>query len=383
MKHTENKPYPLEMADILREGIEKYVQSHKLCSIQEKAVLDICSCRSKEIGGHIHQCDSCGYSHQSYNSCRNRHCPKCQYVKQEQWVDKLANTLIPGKYYHVVFTIPKQLHGLFYLNQRVCYNILFGASSQALQKVGSNPGFLGAQTGALSVLHTWTQTLCYHPHIHMLVPAGGLSDDGMEWKSTGKKFFLPGKVLSRIFRGIMFRLLKEALEKGKIKLPETISCFDQLKDHLYQKDWNVYLKKSFGGINSVLKYLGRYTHRVAISNSRLISFSGQEVSFWYKDNKDKGKRKIMTLETSEFIRRFLQHILPNNFYKIRYIGILAMVNSKTKKEQCLALIGTQMYLPVMEGLNAMEVVGVIKQTDPFACPRCREGKMRVKAKTPG
>ena len=329
MKHTENKPYPLEIADILREGIEKYVQSHNLCTIQEKAVLDICSCRSQEIGGHIHQCDNCGYSQQSYNSCRNRHCPKCQYVKQEQWVDKLAHTLIPGKYYHVVFTIPKQLHGLFYLNQRVCYNILFGSSSQALQKAGCNPRFLGAQTGALSVLHTWTQTLCYHPHIHMLVPAGGLSDDSMEWKNTGKKFFLPGKVLSRIFRGIMVRHLKEALEKGKIKLPETISCFDKLKDYLYQKDWNVYLKKSFGGINSVLKYLGRYTHRVAISNSRLISFSGQEVSFWYKDNKDKGKRKIMTLETIEFIRRFLQHILPNNFYKIRYIGILAMANSKT------------------------------------------------------
>lgn len=382
MKYTENKPYPLEMADILRKGMGKYLQSHKLCPIQEKAILDICSCRSQEIGGHIHQCDSCGYSQQSYNSCRNRHCPKCQYVKQEQWVDKLANTLIPGKYYHVVFTIPKQLHSIFYLNQRVCYNILFGASSQALQKAGSNPVFLGAQTGALSVLHTWTQTLCYHPHIHMLVPAGGLSNDSMEWKTTGKNFFLPAKVLSRIFRGIMVKLLKEALEKEAIKLPETISCFDQLKNNLYQKDWNVYLKKSLGGMNSVLKYLGRYTHRVAISNSRLISFTGQEVSFWYKDNKDKGRKKIMSLETSEFIRRFAQHILPNNFYKIRYIGILAMVNSRLKKEQCLALIDEQMYLPVMEGLNAIEIIGLIMQTNPFACPKCQEGKMKVKAITP-
>ncbi len=216
----------------------------------------------------------------------------------------------------------------------------------------------------------------------MLVPAGGLSDDGMEWKSVRKKFFLPKKVLSRIFRGVMVRLLKESLEKGEIKLPESISCFDRLKDNLYKKDWNVYLKKSFGGINSVLKYLGRYTHKVAISNSRLISFSGQKVSFWYKDNKDKGKRKIMTLETIEFIRRFLQHILPNNFYKIRYIGILAMANSKTKKEQSIALIGIQMYLPVTEGLNTMEVIGIINQTDPFVCPKCRKGIMRTKAKPP-
>lgn len=382
MEYIENKPHPLEMANILREGIGQYLQNHKLCPVQEKAVIDICNCRSKEMGAHILQCNNCGYSQQSYNSCRNRHCPKCQYVKQEQWIDKLANTLIPGKYYHVVFTIPKELHSLFYLNQNICYDILFKASSQALQKAGSNPEFLGAQTGALSVLHTWTQTLCYHPHIHMLVPAGGLSDDGMEWKSVRKKFFLPKKALSRIFRGVMVRLLKESLEKGEIKLPGSISCFDRLKDNLYKKDWNVYLKKSFGGINSVLKYLGRYTHKVAIANSRLISFSGQKVSFWYKDNKDKGKRKIMTLETIEFIRRFLQHILPNNFYKIRYIGILAMANSKTKKEQSIALIGIQMYLPVTEGLNAMEVIGVINQTDPFACPKCREGIMMTKAKPP-
>ena len=383
VNQKENRLYPLELADILREGIDKYCQNYTLCPVQEKAILDICNCRSKEAGGHIQHCDHCGYLQQSYNSCRNRHCPKCQYVKQEQWIDKLTNNLIPGKYFHLVFTIPKELHALFYINQRICYDILFKASSQALQRAGSNPKFLGAQTGALAVLHTWTKTLCYHPHIHMLVPAGGLSDDGMEWKSARSKFFLPVKVLSRIFRGVLAMFIKSSLNKGELKLPEKNFCFDKLKGHLYQKDWNVYLKKSLGGINSVLKYLGRYTHRVAISNSRLISLAGEKVSFWYKDNKAKGKRKIMTLDSNEFIRRFLQHILPDNFYKIRYVGLLAMANSKTKKEQCLSLIETQMYLPVMVGLNAMEILGILIRKDPFSCPNCQQGIMRVKARKPG
>ncbi len=345
--------------------------------------MDICNCRSKELGGHIHQCNQCGYSQQSYNSCRNRHCPKCQYVKQEQWVDKLANNLIPCKYFHVVFTIPNELHNIFYINQKICYDILFKAASQALQKAGSNPTFLGAQTGALSVLHTWTQTLCYHPHIHMLVPAGGLTDDGMEWKSSRKKFFLPAKVISRIFRGITIKLLGESLSKNEIKLPERNFCFEELKENLYQKDWNVCLKKAFGGVSSVLKYLARYTHRVAISNSRLISVTEDIVSFWYKDNKDKGRRKVMTLKSDEFIRRFLQHVLPHNFYKIRYVGILAMINTKTKKQQCLSLLEIETYFPILEGLNAKEVIETITKKDLLYCPVCNKGIMKIIHKASG
>ena len=370
-----NERQTIELATILQEGIEAYKQQYKLSDEQERAVKDIINCRTKELGGHIKKCDNCGFSQQSYNSCRNRHCPKCQFAKQEQWVDKLTHNLLPCKYYHVVFTLPKELQRVIYLNPKICYSLLFKASSQALLKAAYNPDFLGAQSGAVAILHTWTQTLCFHPHIHMLVPAGGLSDDGMEWKDSRKKYFLPGKALSRIYRGIMIRLIEEALEKKQIKLPSTYSCFSQLKDQLYQKEWNVYLKKPFGGVNSVLKYLGRYTHRVAISNSRIISHSANSVSFWYKDNKKGGKRKIMTLETNEFIRRYLHHILPGNFYKIRYIGILAIVNSKTKRVQCIALLDAQTYLPVMEGLNAMEIVEIIRQTDPFLCPKCKKGKM--------
>lgn len=374
----ENKTYPLEISDILKGAVEEYKQNYSLCPVQKKAVLDICYCRTKESGGHTNQCDNCGHTEHSYNSCRNRHCPKCQYIKQEQWVDKLANSLLPTKYYHIVFTIPEQLHSVFYLNQRECYDILFRASSKALQKAGSNPEYIGVQTGALSVLHTWTQAISYHPHIHMLVPAGGITYDGMEWKSSRKKFFLPVKVLSKIFRGITVKLLKEGIGKGTIRLPENISGYECLKPLLYKKDWNVYLKKSFGGVNSVLKYLARYTHRVAISNSRLVSFNDKQVAFRYKDNKDNGKQKVMALDASEFIKRFLQHILPNNFYKIRYTGILANTNSKTLKEQCIALIGKQMFLPALQGLTAIEVIENIFKKDFFTCPICKKGIMRLK-----
>ena len=234
---------------------------------------------------------SCGFNQQAYNPCRNRHCPKCQFVKQEQWADKLAHNLLPCKYFHVVFTLPEELRGLVFYNKEVCCSLLFKASSGALLQAAPNPDFLGARAGALAVLHTWTQTLLFHPHIHMLVPAGGLSEDGMEWKSSRKKFFLPAKVLSRIFRGTMVKLLEGAVEEGTINLPHTVPVFSELKDKLYKKDWNVHLEKAFRGVNSVPKYLGRYTHRVAIANSRLVSISESNVSFRYKDNKGRGRKK--------------------------------------------------------------------------------------------
>lgn len=370
-----NQKHKVELSTILKEGISAFKRNHVLHPVQEKAVNDMIKCRSSELGGHIKLCHNCGFAKQAYNSCRNRHCPKCQYIKQEQWVDKLAHNLLPCKYYHVVFTIPKQLHSFLYLNQKHGYSLLFKASTQALMKAAINPDFLGVQTGALAVLHTWTQTLCYHPHIHMLVPAGGLSEDEMEWVKSNKKFFLPQKVLSRIFRGVLVRLFNESVDKGIAKLPESINSFNDLKAELYQKDWNIYIKKPFRGVTSVVKYLGRYTHRVAISNGRLVKVSENEVSFWYKDNKDKGKTKIMALNNQEFIRRYLQHILPANFYKIRYIGILANTNIKTKKERCLSLLDKQDELPQLEGLNAMEVIGIIRKIDPLICPKCKNGKL--------
>ena len=371
-----NSRQAIELGDILRGGKETY--PYTLSKEQHKAVESIVSCRTKELGGHVKTCDQCGFTRQAYNSCRNRHCPKCQFVKQEQWVDKLAGNLVPGKYFHVVFTLPHELLPLVSHNMRECYTILFKASSQALLKAAGNIDFLGAQAGAVAILHTWTQTLLYHPHIHMIVPAGGLSEDGMEWKTSKKKFFLPAAVLSKIFRGSMVRGLQEALEKGIIKLPESIPCFSNLKTQLYRKDWNVYLKRAFGGVNSVLKYLGQYTHRVAISNSRLVSATGGKVSFKYKDNKANGEIKVMALETNEFIRRFLQHVLPDNFYKIRYIGILSQANAQTKKAQCIALINIRAYMPFLEGLNAIDVVESIVMPDVLSCPKCKKGRLVYK-----
>lgn len=373
MKGKVNTRQNLELAEVLRHGMETY--PYHLSQEQTKAVEAIISCRTKELGGHVKSCHTCGFIRQAYNSCRNRHCPKCQYLKQEQWVDKLAGNLIPGKYFHVVFTLPHILLPLFKANKRTCYTMLFKVTSRALQQAAANPDFLGAQAGGVAILHTWTQTLVYHPHIHMVVPAGGLSEDGMEWKSSKKKFFLPARVLSRIYRGILVKLLEEALKEGSIKPPGDMESFPTLKQKLYSKDWNVYLKKAFGGVVSVLNYLGRYTHRVAISNNRLVSTTANTVSFRYKDNRDNGRKKVMELTTSEFIRRFLQHVLPDNFYKIRYVGILAMANSRTKKSQSIALIDIITHLPQLEGLTAIDIVEQTFRVDILLCPECKKGQL--------
>jgi hypothetical protein len=370
-----NKKQNLEVAHVLKTGIEQTVGEQNLCSVQLKALFDITSCRSSLLGGHINSCNQCGFKQQAYNSCHNRHCPKCQFLKQEQWVDKLKGRLIPGRYFHIVFSIPHLLNPLFYINQKQCYKLLFDAASEALKNAGSNPRFLGAETGAVAVLHTWGQTLSYHPHIHMLVPAGGLSEDGMEWIGTPKKFFVPVKALSKMFRGILVRLLKKQLDENKLKLPDGFLNFLMLKQKLYAKNWNVYSKKALGGINSVLGYLGRYSHRVAISNNRLVNIENNKVTFRYKNYKDKGRPQFITLQCIEFARRFLMHILPFGFYKIRYYGILATANINTKRQQAIALIGKVIWLPVLEGLTAYEVYRTLSGKDPACCPKCKKGIM--------
>jgi hypothetical protein len=290
-------------------------------------------------------------------------------------VDKLKGRLIPGRYFHIVFSVPHLLNPLFYINQSLCYKLLFDAASQALQNAGRNPQFLGAETGAVAVLHTWGQTLSYHPHIHMLVPAGGLSEDGMEWSEAPKKFFVPVKALSAMFRGILIRLIKEQWDKNAFRLPDGFPVFSALKEKLYEKSWNVYSKKALGGINSVLAYLGRYTHRVAISNSRITNVENGQVTFRYKNYHKCGRQQVMTISCTEFARRFMMHVLPNGFYKIRYYGILATANIKTKRQQAIALIGKTIWQPILEGLNAYEVYRVLSETDPARCPKCKQGIM--------
>lgn len=373
----ENKKQELEVAGILKKYGDGYSDIHKLHPVQSKAFNDIINCRSAELGGHIEKCNCCGYTRHAYNSCRNRHCPKCQYIKQVQWVDKLKSKLPPTRYFHLVFTIPQSLHRLFYLNQAQAYKLLFKASSMALKTCAANPSFLGAQTGAVAVLHTWGQTLNYHPHIHMIVPAGGLSEDNMEWVHSGKNFFLPVKVLSALFRGILCSLLEKTISDNMIKLPDDCTNINQLKSQLYKNPWNVYVKKPFGGPDKVVEYLGKYTHRVAISNHRIISCDNGRITFRCKDQKTGIFSRQITLDADEFIRRFMQHILPCGFYKIRYFGIMALCAGQDKNNLCFELTGKECFMPVLEGLPAFDVFRELSGKDPYCCPACNLGKMRT------
>ena len=373
----ENKKQELEVAGILKKYGDGYSDIHKLHPVQSKAFNDIINCRSAELGGHIEKCNCCGYTRHAYNSCRNRHCPKCQYIKQVQWVDKLKSKLPPTRYFHLVFTIPQSLHRLFYLNQAQAYKLLFKASSMALKTCAANPSFLGAQTGAVAVLHTWGQTLNYHPHIHMIVPAGGLSEDNMEWVHSGKNFFLPVKVLSALFRGILCSLLEKEITNNTIKLTDDCSNFNQLKAQLYKTPWNVYAKKPLGGPDKVVEYLGKYTHRVAISNHRIMSCNDGRITFRCKDQKTGMFSRQITLDADEFIRRFMQHILPCGFYKIRYFGIMALCAGQDKNNLCFELTGKECFMPVLEGLPAFDVFRELSGKDPYCCPACNLGKMRT------
>lgn len=371
----ENKKQSTELANIFGRHWEDFFKKHNLCHEQAKAYEAIVSCRTSVLGGHTDRCDHCGHIRQSYNSCRNRHCPKCQYIKQVQWVDKLKANLIPVRYFHIVFTIPQCLHKAFYINQSAAYSLMFKAAGEALRICAANPKYLGAQTGSVAVLHTWGQTLTYHPHIHMIVPAGGLSEDGMEWIPSGRKFFLPVKVLSQLFRGLLCRLTGDAVSKNKIRLPDDLNSFDQLKNLIYAKPWVVYAKNPFAGPERVIEYLGNYTHRVAISNHRIIEEIDGKVTFRYKDYRTGKTSNQMTLDAEEFIMRFLRHVLPCGFYKIRYFGLLAQCNAKSKLETCFDLIEAEAFLPQLEGLPARDVWQIITGKNPSVCPSCGKGKM--------
>jgi len=372
----ENKRQKTELADIFIEHAACYLKTTKLCVVQKKAYQAIVLCRSASMGGHINSCDNCGYSQQAYNSCRNRHCPKCQFVRKAQWVDKLASNLPATKYFHLVFTVPHCLNKLFYSNQKLAYGLLFKAAGHSLTQCAKDPKYLGAKAGAVAILHTWGQNLSYHPHIHMIVPAGGLSEDGREWIPSASKYFLPVKVLSAVFRGILFKLLERAYKNGELHLSEGTN-FLQLKQQCYKTKWVVYSQKPFKCSENLINYLGNYTHRVAISNERIIGHKNGKVSFCYKDYRSAGLRKVMTIEAREFIRRFMQHVLPDGFCKIRYFGFMSLSNLKQAREDCNVIIHEATYFPVLEGLNGLEVYRQITGKDPAKCPKCKTKSMRT------
>lgn len=317
----------LEVADIFREHGPEYRRTHTLTPPQYKAMIDIERCRTAALGGHLDVCDHCGYSAPSYNSCGNRHCPKCQCLTQAQWVRKQEERILPTVYFHGVFTLPCEIRPLALSNAEIVYNLLFRSSADTLLTLGLDPKILGAHIGFTAILHTWTREMLYHPHLHFIIPGGGL-DQNNRWVSASKDFFIHVNVISSLFRGKFLSALNLAYQNGQLHGPQASpEVFPKLKDQLYGKNWRVYAKKPFGGAEHVFKYLGRYTHRVAISNQRLISLDENGVTFYTKNN------NRISITPEEFIRRFLLHILPSGFTKIRHYGLLAPSNAKTKLEE--------------------------------------------------
>jgi hypothetical protein len=339
-------------------------------------------CRTEILGGHLDVCDSCGYSAPSYNSCRDRHCPKCQSLAQARWLEERKERLLPVHYFHVVFTVPATLRPVARLNQRAFYKLLFEAVSSTLLKLGQDPERLGAQLGFTAILHTWTRELEFHPHIHCVVTGGGLSPDGTRWVSSKPKFLFPVHVMSPLFRGILVDGLKQLHQSGQLQVG-TID-FQKLLDTLYSTDWVVYAKRPFGGPEQVFQYLGRYTHRVGISNQRLVSLDDRGVTFHTKEGRN------ITLEPAEFIRRFLLHVLPPGLVKIRHYGLWAPGNATTRLEVARKLIEatTQPSVPEPtpvvepavpetndEQLDWQKRLLLLVGIDVTRCPQCQVGRM--------
>jgi hypothetical protein len=341
------------------------------------------ACRTSLLGGHKDECDTCGHLRISYNSCRNRHCPKCQFLRKEKWIEARTEDLLPIRYFHVVFTIPAELNPLVFSNQKVAYNLLFRSVSETLLTLSHDPKHLGAQIGFIGILHTWGQNLMDHPHVHCIVTGGGLSSEGSRWVSCRKNFFIHVKVLSALFKPKFLSYLKDSFQSGNLIFPGSIGS---LKDpdvfkgfirQLKQKKWVVYCKPPFNGVEGVLQYLSRYTHRIAISNHRILKLECGKVSFLWRDYADGDKEKIMTLNTHEFIRRFLLHVLPDRFVKIRHYGLLANRKRKDNIALCRKYLGNcktetkDKDLPLTWQKHLLKVSGV----DVTKCPVCKKGTM--------
>jgi len=386
---SEHRP---EVADVLRTYGPAFLKrsGHALSARQKQVLKDITLCRTAALGGHVDACDQCGHRRISYNSCRNRHCPKCQAMASAEWMTQRAADLLPVPYFHVVFTLPEAIASLALQNKQVLYDILFRAASQTLLQIAADPKHLGAQIGFFLVLHTWAQNLHHHPHVHGVIPGGGIAPDGSCWISCtkGRKhFFLPVKVLSRVFRGKFLDLLRRAFKRGELSFYGKLEglgdpqAFERWLRTSYKTDWVVYVKPPFGGPVHVLKYLARYTHRVAISNRRLIDIENGRVRFRWKDYADGRIQKIMTLDAKEFIRRFLLHVLPKGFVRIRHYGFLANRHRKEKLARCRELIRfTEDRQPASgaEAAAPSDILADLQAGDPKrpgSCPMCGTGEM--------
>jgi hypothetical protein len=366
---------PWEVADIIRRSGRRFVDRYRdsLTWPQVKVLRAIERCRTAALGGHRDQCDRCGHQTTFFNSCRNRHCPKCQTNARNKWLAARQRELLPAGYYHLVFSVPHALVPLMWQNKRVLFQLLFEASAETLLEVAADPQHLGGEVGFLSVLHTWGQTLQPHPHVHCVVPGGGLSPDHLRWIRSRNHFFLPVKVLSKVFRGKFVAGLRRAFRQnslhffGSCRLLAHQKAFSAFLRTLFLQDWVVYAKKPFGGPEHVLHYLARYTHRVAISNHRLVEVTDTHVAFRWKDYAHHSKRRTMTLSHEQFLRRFLQHVLPRGFPRIRYFGFLANRRRGALLPLCRTLLAVEP-LPVPATVAATPIRRL--------CPCC-QGPMRV------
>ncbi len=348
----------LEVQSIFQRFGSDYLKNHPLSPVQAKAFRAICNCRTAGLGAHLDTCDHCGFVKISYNSCRNRHCPKCQAFAREQWIEKQNSHRLNTNYFHVVFTLPEELNAVFLRSQKTAYTLFFHAVSQTLLELCASHTYLGAVPGITAVLHTWGQNLMYHPHIHCIVTGGGLTGNG-KWRTSRKKFFLPAKVLSRKFRGKLLSFLKQA----GFSFPS----------NLYHKEWVVYCKPPFKSVGKVIEYLGRYTHRIAISNSRLLQVQDSKVSFSWRDYRDHSRKKVMTLSAAEFIRRFMLHVLPPGFCKIRHFGIFAPRDKSARMNLCRKLTATSFCPP--KPASALDTLRKMLGQDFDRCPCCGIGRL--------
>lgn len=371
-----------EVADVFREFRDDYLLKYGASPQQRKILRELPLCQTQALGGHKMQCDRCGHEQIVYNSCRNRHCPKCQAAARARWLEDRENDLLDVPYFHVVFTLPDELGPIALQNKRLLYGMLFKAASETLLEIAKDPKHLGAHIGFLAVLHTWGQNLQHHPHVHCVVPGGGLSPDGSRWISCRPHFFLPVRVLSARFRNRFLKLLKAAFENDKLVLQGKLACLaeaphrTQLLESLRNRDWVVYAKPPFGGPQQVLKYLARYTHRVAIANQRLVSIDAGKVSFRWKDYRHANRKRIMTLDAVEFMRRFLLHALPGGFQRIRHFGFLANCVRREKVGLCRRLLNQDLDTLERDGARD-DVDSASPATAADLCPKCEKGTMIV------
>ena len=388
------RPIGLEVADIFRQVGPVYRQDHAdaLSVGQLRVMRDIERCRTAALGGHVEQCDACGHQRIAFNSCRDRHCPKCQSLVRAQWLEDRQAELLPVEYFHVVFTMPQEIAAIAYQNKALVYGILFRAAAETLRTIAADPKHLGADIGFIAILHTWGQNLLHHPHLHCVVPGGGPSPDGTRWVECRPGFFLPVRVLSRLFRRLFLQQLQQAFDNDELQFFNSLAT---LKDRVAfakylapatHAEWVVYAKPPFGGPEQVLQYLGRYTHRVAISNNRLLDFTDGQVSFAWKDYRHDSRNKVMRLDAHEFIRRFLLHVLPCGFQRIRHFGFLANCHRQARLDLCRQLLKAP--APMVEPLDPLldyrdhyqRLTGVSLRD----CPQCGRGQMvRIESFEPG